>query len=59
MKDQGFEMVRYNMHGEVIGKPPKLWTRVYWVIIYILLLPVILSLIPSVIGAVTQDDIER
>ena len=58
MKDQGFEMVRYNIHGEVVGKPHKLWGVVKSVVLFILLLPIFLAFLPSIVMAV-QDDIER
>ena len=54
-----FEMVRYDINGEVVGKPHKLWGQVKDFVLFILLIPIILAFLPEIIMAVTQDDIER
>ena len=59
MKDKGFEMVRYDMHGKVVGQSPKLWERIKCFVLIVLLLPIILAFLPEIVMAVTQDDIER
>ena len=54
-----FKMVRYDMHGEVVGRPPKLLERIKCFVLIVLLLPIILAFLPEIVMAVTQDDIER
>ena len=42
MKDQGFEMVRYDINGEIKDGPLSIWDKILCFFIVLFLLPLIL-----------------